>query len=69
MEIETEVKAYKVTMQCEICKAGLMNNTGKGVTQIETSWEHKCSTCGVITWYNSCYPFTRHKEINLKNKP
>lgn len=64
MEIETKVEAYRVDKQCVKCKEGLMRSTGKGITQFETSWEHKCDKCKEIVWYdNKSYPLTRYRDI------
>lgn len=56
MEIKTEVKTYRVEMQCDKCVQGVMLHTNPYMG--EQNIEHKCSNCGVIAFYNKQYPYT-----------
>lgn len=62
MELRYNVKTYMVHQTCDKCTTGRMINTGKGVTQLNTSWEHKCSNCGTIEWYDKHYPVIEQVE-------
>ena len=64
MELETKVETYRIDKQCDKCKEGLMHSTGKGITQWNSSWEHKCDKCGEIVWYESkSYPMTGYRDV------
>lgn len=62
MEIETKVETYRIDMKCEKCKVGLMHCTGKGITQMDTTWEHICESCGENLWYRKSYPCIEHRD-------
>ena len=62
MEIETKVQAYRVEKKCPSCQVGFMVSTGAGVTKWKTDFEHKCDSCGNITYYEDvCYPHIIYK--------
>lgn len=63
MERVTKIESYRVDKICAKCSS-VIECTGKGVTQWDTSWEHKCFGCGEIEWItNKSYPVTEYRDI------
>lgn len=63
MEFETKVETFRVDKQCERCKEGMMQCTGRGITTLKTSWEHVCDNCGFSEWFDEAYPSMRNRDI------
>lgn len=62
MEIEHEVKTYKVVYQCDKCNKGEMRTTGATYLTDPPAIEHKCTHCGAKENFRAAYPMIYHKE-------
>lgn len=62
-ERRTRVVAYRVELVCHQsgCK-GTLHSTGHAFTQLSTSFEHRCGTCGKTTWLDTAYPYIDYQE-------
>ena len=48
-EMVTRVRPVRVRLACAVVGcAGYMECTGSGFTQIHTTWDHRCSMCGIL---------------------
>ena len=66
--IKTKVETYRIDKRCQNCLIGIMHFTGKGITQLDSYWEHKCNVCGNLESYkNISYPYTEYVDVK-KNK-
>lgn len=67
MEFITKCVPYRVTLQCDKCKKGFMNATGRGmqlpVYPPINKFEHKCSECGKKEMLDRSYPFITYEPI------
>lgn len=64
-EGRVKVRPVRVELHCDVngC-AGLMRSTGVGFTQIDTTWNHRCSMCGIEEGVvNATYPYIEYVEI------
>lgn len=61
MEKFTKVETYRVEKHCPKCATGFMVCNGRGITQIDSYWEHVCNNkdCRHAESYtNITYPTT-----------
>lgn len=60
MEIETEVKTYRVELQCDEC-GDKMESTGTALYTSPPQYPHKCKSCGCIRNIRAKeYPYMKH---------
>jgi hypothetical protein len=63
MEIKTEVKTYRVEMQCDRCKEGKMVPTRQVYLCSPPKYPHKCNSCEFLATYSKNYPYVSHEPI------
>jgi hypothetical protein len=64
MEIKTEVKTYRVEMQCDKCNDGRMEYTGIGMSLDPAIYQHRCNKCDYMICYtNKKYPHIIEEPI------
>ena len=61
MEIKTEVKTYRVEMQCPECKEGMMGTLFYDRSLYDLPYvegfEHLCNKCNFTRFYDTSYPY------------
>lgn len=55
----TRVKTYEEHAECSC--GGDFKCTGHGVTQWHTKWEHRCTDCAAVAWFDRSYPCLVYK--------
>ena len=68
MEVENEVKVYRVIMKCDKCKQGEMKPTNMAYLSFPGQYEHQCDCCGYRTSYKVSYPTIIYKEVEKEKK-
>lgn len=63
MEVEVEVKVFKVKKICPKCKQGEMRPTGMIFTSLPAQYEHICNCCGHKETFKKTYPSIEYKEV------
>lgn len=59
-EIKTEVKTYKVDIQCLECD-GNMKATGRSFLTFPQKFQHKCTKCDYTENFTEVYPTTKYE--------
>lgn len=66
MEQRTEVKTYRVTRICDVCREGEMKPTGVSHPVWPVRYQHQCEKCGDIVTFTFIYPRTEYEDV-IKN--
>ena len=59
MEQEHKINQVEISYTCDKCNKGEMKFTGQSVTRLTTEYEHKCTNCGNIQFFNRRYPYIK----------
>lgn len=61
-EIKKEVSVYKIDMECDNCKGGIMLPTGECYTTYPLKYQHSCNKCDNKENYFKIYPFIQYED-------
>ena len=64
-ERRTPMRPVQVELACglEGCD-GVLVYTGQAVTQLRTTYQHKCEVCRRMAWFDQRYPHIEHEPAD-----
>lgn len=68
MQIETEVKTYRIECQCDSCRKGNMVNDGTVFLSNPPQYPHICTNCKAIKTFNVQYPRIEYKQTHYSSE-
>jgi len=66
--IRTEVKTFIIDLECDCCKGGVLEYTGRSFTNSKSYNMHICSHCKKeVEVIDKKYPITIYKKVKPKS--
>lgn len=66
--IKTEIKTFKIELECDFCKQGYMVSTGRAFTNTKSYNIHRCSHCEKeLEVIDRTYPQIVYEKIKPKD--